>query len=95
MSSGAVNALARFGRFEAGLQFAFLACIAMSCCFSGIKSLDSPDPKQKSQSLLFIGGGACLLLIGYLIFSFAQQSRTGAAVMGGLGAFNIAESIIN
>ena len=94
MASGAVNALAGFGRFEATLQFAVLGCIALSCCLSGMMSLKDPDPKKKKQSVLFFAGGCCLLLMGYLVYSFAQSSRTGAAVIGGVGAFNIAERII-
>lgn len=95
MSSGAVNALAGFGRFEATLQFAILGCIALSCCFSGMSSLKDPDPKKKSLSVFFFAGGCCLLLLGYLFFTFVQSSRTGAAVVGGLGALNIAGRVID
>ena len=92
--SGVVNGLAAFGRFEATVYFAFLACIGMSCLASGVASLKSSDPKQKRESLQFFAGGLCLILVGYLFYSFAQSSRTGAAVMGGVGGAQIGSSLL-
>jgi hypothetical protein len=92
--SGVVNGLAAFGRFEATVYLAFLSCIGLSCFASGFAGLKSKDPKQKAQSFQFFIGGLCLILIGYLFYSFAQTSRTGAAVMGGVGAYDIGSNLL-
>jgi hypothetical protein len=91
---GAVNTLAAFGRFQATVGLVFAVCIAMSCCGSGVVGLKNPDPKEKSKSFLFFIGAILVLLLGYLIYSFAQTSRTGAAVMGGVGAVDIMGNIL-
>jgi hypothetical protein len=94
MASGVVNGLASFGRFEATLQLGILTVIALCCCASGIMTLKSPDPKSKTNALALFAGGLCVFLLGIAVYMFAQSSQTGAAVMGGVGAFNIAESVI-
>ena len=91
---GAVNALAAFGRFQATVGLVFACCIAMSCCGSGVVGLKNPDPKEKSKSFLFFIVGILVVLFGYLIYSFAQTSRTGAAVMGGVGGVDIMGNIL-
>ena len=91
---GAVNTLAAFGRFQATVGLIFAVCIAMSCCASGVLQFRSPDPKEKSRSFLFFIGGLLSIACGYLIYSFAQTSRTGAAVMGGVGAVDIMGNIL-
>jgi hypothetical protein len=93
--SGVVNGLAAFGRFEATVYLVFLSLIGLSCFASGFASLKNPDPKQKAQSFQYFIGGLCLILTGYLFYSFAQTSRTGAAVMGGVGAYDIGTSLFN
>jgi hypothetical protein len=92
--SGVVNGLAAFGRFEATVYLVFLACIGLSCFASGFASLKSSDPKQKGESFQYFIGGLCLILTGYLFYSFAQSSRTGAAVMGGVGGAQIGSSLL-
>lgn len=91
---GAVNALAAFGRFQATVGLILACCIAASCCGSVVVGLKNPDPKEKSKSFLFFIGALISVALGYLVYSFAQTSRTGAAVMGGVGAVDIMGNIL-
>lgn len=92
--AGAVNALAAFGRFQATVGLVIACCLAMSCCAVGAVQFKNPDPKEKSKSFPFFIGAVLVALLGYLIYSFAQTSRTGAAVMGGVGAVDIMGNIL-
>jgi hypothetical protein len=92
--AGAVNALATFGRFQATVGLVLACCIAMSCCAVGAGQFNNPDPSQKAKSFPWFIGAILTLVLGYLIYSFAQTSRTGAAVMGGVGAVDIMGNIL-
>jgi hypothetical protein len=94
MASGAVNALASFGRFEAGVQFVVFTLVGLSCCASGMSGLSSRDPQRRRQSIINFMCAIVIVLVGYLIYSFAQSSRTGAAVMGGVGAYDIGSNLL-
>jgi len=91
---GAVNALAAFGRFQATVGLVIACCLAMSCCTIGVFEFKNPDPKGKAKAFPFFIGAILVLLLGYLIYSFAQTSRTGAAVMGGVGGVDIMGNIL-
>lgn len=92
--AGAVNALAAFGRFQATVGLVIACCVAMSCCAVGVATAKNPDPAQKPKAIPWFAGAVLVALLGYLIYSFAQTSRTGAAVMGGVGAVDLMGNIL-
>jgi hypothetical protein len=92
--AGAVNALAAIGRFQATVGLIIACCLAMSCCAIGASEFKNPDPNEKKKAFPFFIGALVSILFGYVGYSLAQSSRTGAAVIGGFGTAEVMGNIL-
>ena len=89
------NLISTGNQIGQGIAFVrLIATIIIGCCFSAIGGMmftskpKNEKDKPKQSGLIFIGMGACAILLGYLQYLFTKSFKGAGTMYTAFSAYN-------